>query len=185
MEIRITTSQVLKVLQVISWILFFGLAVEAGGVVVNTFFAAFINADQAKNFWEGSAYLIKLSQFDRGHFFVLTITMSIVAVLKAILFYLILKLLSEKKLDMTKPFSKEVRRFILNISYLSIGIGLFSSSGANFTSWLHKQGMEMADIAELKLAGGDVWLFMAVILIVIVQIIKRGIEIQTENDLTI
>lgn len=185
MEIRITTEQVLKVLNVISWILFFGLAVEAGAIAVNTFFAAFINPDQAKNFWDGSAYLIKLSEFDRGHFFVLTITMTIVAVLKAILFYLILKLLTEKKLDMSKPFSKELRRFILNISYLSIGIGLFASSGANFTTWLSKQGLEMADIAALNLGGGDVWLFMAVVLIVIVQIIKRGIEIQTENDLTI
>lgn len=35
------------------------------------------------------------------------------------------------------------------------------------------------------IAGADDWLFMAVILYVIVQIVKRGIEIKNENNLTI
>ena len=47
------------------------------------------------------------------------------------------------------------------------------------------QGMPMADLDALNLAGADVWLFMAVILFVIAQIVKRGIELQAENDLTI
>jgi hypothetical protein len=51
--------------------------------------------------------------------------------------------------------------------------------------WLTKQGVKSADLQSLHIAGADVWLFMAVILFVIVQIVKRGIEIQRENDLTI
>ena len=43
----------------------------------------------------------------------------------------------------------------------------------------------MPDIQYLKFGGADVWLFMGIILLVIAQIFKRGVEIQSENELTI
>jgi hypothetical protein len=43
----------------------------------------------------------------------------------------------------------------------------------------------MGDLQALHISGADVWLFMAVILFVIGQIVKRGIEIHAENELTI
>jgi hypothetical protein len=111
--------------------------------------------------------------------------MTIVAVLKAIMFYVIVKLFVDKKLNISQPFSIELRRFIFKLSYLALGIGLFSYSGFRYSVWLTKQGVQKADLQSLHIAGADVWLFMSVVLFVIVQIIKRGIEIQNENDLTI
>jgi len=185
MEIRITTNQILKVLQILSWIIFIGLCIEAGGIVVNTIITLFINPAGVENFWEGSDYLSSLYTFDHGYFFVITFSMTIVAVLKAIMFYLIVKLFVDKKLNISQPFSMELRRFIFNIAYLALGIGLFSGFGYNYSLWLTKQGVASADLQSLHIAGSDVWLFMAVILFVIAQIVKRGIEIQNENDLTI
>ena len=43
----------------------------------------------------------------------------------------------------------------------------------------------MPGIQYLGLGGADVWLFMCVTLYVIAQIFKRGIEIQSENELTV
>ena len=43
----------------------------------------------------------------------------------------------------------------------------------------------MPDIHQLRIGSGDVWLFMAVVLIVIAEIFKKGIELQNENDLTV
>lgn len=185
MEIKITTNQILKVLQILSWIIFFGLCVEAGGITVNTFITLFINPAGVENFWEGKDYLSGLYKFDHGHFLVITLIMIIVAVLKAIMFYLIVKLFVAKRLNLSQPFSMELRHFILLLSYLALGIGLFSHSGFKYSLWLAKQGVQSANLQSLGIAGADVWLFMSVILFVIVQIIKRGIEIQTENDLTI
>jgi hypothetical protein len=37
----------------------------------------------------------------------------------------------------------------------------------------------------LNLSGADVWLFMGVTLYVIAQIFKKGIELQTESELTV
>lgn len=185
MEIRITTDQILKVLQILSWIIFIGLCIEAGSLVVSTIVMLFINPPGIQNSWEGAEYLSSLYKFDHGHYFVITFTMIIVSILKAIMFYLIVKLFTDRKLNMDQPFSIELRHFISNLSYLALGIGLFSHFGFKYSVWLTKQGSQTADLQSLHIAGADVWLFMAVILFVIVQIVKKGIEIQNENDLTI
>jgi Protein of unknown function (DUF2975) len=111
--------------------------------------------------------------------------MIIVAVLKAIMFYLIILNLDSKKLDFARPFKKELYQFIQILAYLTFGIGLFSSWGGKYTLWLSQKGVKMPDIQQLNLSGADVWLFMGVVLLVIAQIFKRGIEIQEENDLTV
>ena len=184
MEIKITTKQMLKILQVLSWIIFIGLCVEAGGIIFNTIYTFAINPANTKSFWEG-ANLSSLYQHDQGYFMVITLLMAIVAVLKAILFYLIVKLFVEKKLDVAQPFNLALKYFLLGASYLTLGIGLFSHAGCEYASWLSKQGVAMPDPQTLNLEGADIWLFMAVILFVVAQLVKRGIEIQNENDLTI
>ncbi len=184
MEIKIGTKQVLKILYVLSWIIFIGLCIEAGGIIFNALFRLTFSPDKAKYFWQ-EIDLSALYKYDPGYFFALTVLISIATVMKACIFYLIVKILHDKKLDMSQPFSREVGRFILNVSYLSLGTGLFSLWGAKYTAWLVKLGVPMPDIQYLRLGGADVWLFMGLTLLVIAQIFKRGIEIQSENELTI
>jgi len=105
--------------------------------------------------------------------------------MKACIFYLTIKILHDKKLDMSQPFSNEVRLFILKVSYLTFGIGMFTWCGVKYTEWVVNQGVKMPDTEHLRLGGPDVWLFMSVTLFVIAQIFKRGIEIQSENELTV
>lgn len=185
MEIKITTNQVLIVLQILSWLIFIGLCIEAGAIIVNTIITLFINPLGVENFWEGTEYLLILYTFDQGHFIVITLTMIIVAVLKAIMFYHIVKLFTDKKLNVYQPFNMDLRRFMVKLGYLALGIGIFSYYGFKYSVWLTEQGVQSADLQSLNISGADVWLFMAVILLVIVQIVKRGIEIQKENELTI
>ncbi|NTS40428.1 DUF2975 domain-containing protein [Flavisolibacter sp. BT320] len=186
MEIKITTNQTLKILQVLSWIIFIGLCVEAGAITVSTIITLFINPQGVKNFWEGSEYLSSLHSFDVGHFFAITTMMIIVSVLKAILFYQIIKIFTKIKLDLSRPFSLALSEVILLLAYLALGIGFFSSFGYNYSTWLTTDhGIAKADLEALHISGSDVWFFMAVILFVIVQIVKKGTEIQTENDLTV
>jgi hypothetical protein len=78
-----------------------------------------------------------------------------------------------------------VRKFILLEAFISFGIGFFSNYGLNYTEWLANQNIKMPTVHLLKIAGGDVWLFMCVILFVIAYIFKRGIELQEEIDLTV
>jgi hypothetical protein len=180
---QITTQQVLKVLYVLSWIIFVGVSIDAGGFIFNAFYTLAINPVDAKHFW--GIDFSGLYAFDRGHFFTQTLIISIVAVLRAWLFYLIVKILHGNTLNMAQPFSKAVGRFIFTIAYVTLLIGLFSWWGVKYADWMTKQGVTMPDISIMQLGGADVWLFMSVTLFVIAQIFKRGIEIQSENDLTV
>lgn len=181
---QISTKTMLRILLIISWIIFVGLCIQAGGFLVNTIFTMVLKPEGAKYFWK-EVDLDALYVYDPGHFLAESVYMIIVAVLKASLLYLIIKILHEKKLNLDRPFNKDVGRFIFKISCLAFGIGLFSFWGANYTAWLVKKGVEMPDLQALHLSGADVWLFMAITLFVVAQIFKRGIEIQTENELTV
>ena len=180
MEIKISTEKMLDILYVLSWIIFIGLCVEAGSFLFNAVFTTLFNPNAASYFG-----LSELYHYDAGYFAVELLLMGIPAIMKAIMFYLIVKVLQEKKLNLTQPFNKETGRLIFNVSYLAFGIGLFSYWGVRYTEWFVSLGIKMPDMQNLRLDGADVWMFMGITLFVIAQIFKRGIEIQSENELTI
>src|ERR1700759_1524370 len=172
---KITTNQILKILHVVSWIIFVGVCIEAGGCIFSAFYTLVINPVNASTFWAGND-LSGLYKFDPGHFFAETLLISIPQVMKAYMFYLIVKILNENKLDLSQPFSADVRFFMIKVSRLSLGIGFFSECGVKYTGWLVTKGIKMPDTQQLHLGGPDVWLFMGITLYVIAQIFKKGIE---------
>lgn len=180
MDIKISTKQVLTILYVISFIIFIGLCIEAGSFIFNAFFTLVINPDNASYFDLASLYA-----FDSDYFIVQLLLMSIPAIMKALIFYLIIKILHDKQLNIAQPFNRELGRFITKLSYLALGIGFFSFWGVKYMEWFVKQGVKMPAIETLRLGGADVWLFMGVILLVVAKIFNRGIEIQSENELTV
>jgi cytochrome c biogenesis factor len=184
MTLTITPTQILKVLHVVSWIIFIGLCVNAGGVLFNAFFALYINPMASQNFWQ-TINLGPLYDFDKVYFIAFALLMAIVAILKAILFYLIVKLLHDKNLDLNQPFNNKMTRFVANVAYLSLGISFFSKWGEDQTKWLIEKSIQMPAIQDLDLGGADVWFFMGIIFWVLKQLFKRGEAIQTENDLTV
>ncbi len=183
MEIRITTNQILKVLEVLSWIIFIGLCIEAGALIFNTVYALY-KPIVAQYFWNG-ADLSQLYKYDKGQFVAQMSLVVTVAVMKIVIFYLLVKMFYDKKFSLDNPFNTAVTRVVLNIAYLCLGAGLFSMWSTRQMKWFSKKGIAMPDEHLLNIDGADVWLFMAVVLIVIAQVFKKGIEIQNENDLTV
>lgn len=185
MEIKIKSRLIFKVLQVLSWVIFTALCIEAGGMLVNMVTTLCIHAHGVRNFWDGADYLARVYKLDQGYFLVISIVVIIVAVLKAIIFYLIIKVFTQKKISITQPFGIELRHFISKEAFLALGIGLFTYSGNKYIIWLAAHGIATPNLQSLNLGGADVWFFMSIILFVIVQLVNSGIEIQAENDLTI
>lgn len=177
----LTTKRMLAILNVISWVMFIGLCVQAGIFLFNVFYSLAINPAGAKYFQKGID-LSNLYVFGAGYFFAETLTMVLVAAMKAYIFYLILSIL--KVLNMVQPFSKEVGRLIFKISYVTLVVSVLSWSGFRYSEWLAGRGVTLPDM-HIYFGGADVFLFMAVALFVIAQVFKRGIEIQSENDLTV
>lgn len=180
MEIKITTKQILRFLSLLAWLIFIGLCIEAGSFIFNAIYTFTLKQNN-------STYLglEELFRADQGNYLVVIAFMTVAAIMKALIFYFIIKNLPENKLNLAKPFNWETGRLVSNIASLSFGIGIFSLWGSKYTSWLIEKGMTLPSTEHLRLAGGDVWIFMGIILYVIAQIFKRGIEMQNENDLTI
>lgn len=181
---KISTKQTLKVLYVLAWVVFIGVCIEAGGFIFSTFYTLEINPVNAHRSWPGID-LSSLYDYGRVYYLAEMSQIAFVALMKAVLFYLIVDILQEKKLDMTQPFNKSMGRFLFRMSYLSLLIGLFSWLGCQYTEGLLSKGVKLPDLQNQHLGGADVWLFMGATLFVIAQIFKRGIEIQTENELTV
>ena len=180
----IKTDYILKALQVLSWIIFIGLCIEAGGFIINTIATLMLSPEGAVNFWK-EVDLTAVYHYNQSHFVRLASLMIIATVLKALMFYFIVKIFHTKELNLSKPFNEVVKRFVLIIAYLALGIGIFSFWGIKFAGQLANQGVKLPDILQLRFAGADVWLFMGVTLLVIAFIFKKGVEIQNENDLTV
>lgn len=184
MEIKISTQTILKVLHVLSWIIFVGLCIEATGILVRTIATLALNPDDAAKFWR-SVDLTQLYRFNESQYITLSSIIIITSYLKAILFYCIIRVFLNKNLNILAPFNNIFRNFILTLAYISFGIGFFSSWGAKLTDALSNSGLELQNNQQLQIDGADVWLFMGVILLVVAYIFKKGIELQQENELTI
>lgn len=181
---EITSKQILKVLHILSWIIFIGMCVRTGAYIFNMIFLLSVNPFGSSYFWDG-ADLSGVLAYDKGYFMVITLLMIIVSVFKSLMFYWIIKILHGNKLDMQQPFNKEVCRFIFKLSYVSLAIGLFSGWAAGYSEWFVKKGVLMPSLESMHVDGAGAWWFIAIILFVIGHIFKRGIEIQTENELTV
>ncbi|AHF15828.1 DUF2975 domain-containing protein [Niabella soli] len=177
------TKQVILLLNILVWIIFVALCVEAGSILISSL-VWLVMPNSSYHLFKWKA-LSALFGYDKGHFAAIIIVVSIVTILKAYLFYLIIKLMSNKNLKFSQPFSAEVNRLISWGSVCALFIGLFSKYGFEYAQWLSAKGISMPDAAALKLDGAEVWILMGVILFAIAQVFKRGVELQQENDLTV
>lgn len=178
------TDYILKALHVISWIIFIGVCIEAGGFIFNAFTNLILTPAGAEKFWT-EVNLSELYNYNISHYITMVSLMIIVAVMRAVMFWIIVKFFYNNGLNMAKPFNETLRRFVSNIAYLALGIGLFSFWGAKFAAKLVSEGVKMPELQYLRVGGADVWLFMGITLLVIAHIFKKGIEMQNENDLTV
>jgi len=176
------TKKMLEILNIIAWTLFILLCVQAGVFLFNTFFTLFINPLDSKYFQRGEIDFSNLYAFSTGSFLVVAILMALVAAIKAYMFYLIILIF--KTLNMVRPFSSEVGRLILKIAYVALFICALSWLGTQYSEWLLKHGVKLP-LMYKYFGGADVFLMMGAMLFIIAQVFKRGIEIQTESDLTV
>lgn len=170
---------VFTALYIISWVIFVGLSIEAGGLIVNFVFSIF------KPEFVGNLYqkldLTLMYQQNVWAFYGMYSFVLFIAVFKAMLFYSVIDLLH--KIDLAKPFSSFVSKKILQISYFTFTIGIFSHIAKQIAKYLSHH-FEIDKLNQFWV-DSDAFILMAAIVYVIALIFKKGIEIQNENDLTV
>lgn len=88
------------------------------------------------------------------------------------------------KMDLTKPFNTFVSNQIMQISYFTLSIGLFSLIARQLTERLMHQGFVIDSLNQFW-ADSEAFILMGAVIYIIATIFKKGIELQDENDLTV
>lgn len=171
---------ILKALNVVSWVIFIGLCVEAGALIFNFIFTLF-KPIASHGIYKG----LNLSELYTNHFAHYVGLMSFVlslAILKAYLFYFVVQIFT--KLNLGNPFNTEIAKLIEKIGFEAFVISIISIVAHQYTKGLMQDGLDV-DSIESYWNDSSAFMMMAAILFIISQIFKKGIELQNENDLTV
>jgi len=168
------------VLNIVAWIIFVGLSIEAGGLIVNFIFSIF-KPEMVQNLYQ-KMDLSELYNRSQWVFYSMYSFVLVISILKAILFYIVIMLLL--KLDLEKPFNSYVSEKITQISYFTFSIGLLSYIARETAKNLQHRSYEIDQLNPF-FVDSQAFILMAAVVYVIAVIFKKGIEIQSENELTI
>ena len=171
---------IFKVLQVAAWIIFIGLSIEAGGLIVNFIFSLY-NPGLLPRLYQ-KLDLTGMYSRNRQAFFSIYSFILIIAMLKAYLFYIVIRLLS--KMNLEKPFSSFVAEQVAQLSYFSFAIGLLSYIARQTARNAGHRGNDISQLDQFW-ADSQAFILMAGVIYVIAVIFSKGVELQNENELTV
>ena len=175
-----TNNFIFIVLHIVAWLIFIGLSIEAGGLLVNFFFSLY-RPEFVGNLYQ-KLDLSEMYNLSKQAFFSMYSFILVISVLKAYLFYIVILLLI--KLDLSRPFSSFVSKQISHISYFTFSIGLLSYIARQTAKNLQHRGYEIDQLNQFWV-DSEAFILMAAVVYIIATIFKKGIEIQNENDLTV
>ena len=170
------TGEILRILKLIAWIAFFGFIVGAGAYLI-AYFVSWVEPESAKNLPKGFG-LSELYQYNFGYYSLMIFIIITLGIIKAVVWYMVAKIIS--KIELENPFTKEITRKLEFISYTLFSIFVLSMIGHIF---INRMSYRITDMQE-NLKAGE-FLFMAGLVFIISQIFKRGVELQSENELTV
>jgi hypothetical protein len=170
------TEKIHFALTLISWVVFIGLLIQTGAIIIS-FSVSITNAEAAKDLFLGLD-LYDLRLFSFRHYVIAVFLMINIVLLKAYAAYLSIKLLT--KIKLSNPFKDKIASLIEKISYVVLVIGGTVIVASAQNDWLAKNGVH----TPFHLDPGGI-LLLAGILFIVAHIFKRGVLIQSENELTI
>jgi hypothetical protein len=167
-------------LSVVAWVIFIGLCIEAGALIVNFVFSLF-KPEVLHNLYQ-KLDLSDMYNRSKWVFFGIYSFILFISILKAYLFYIVIMLIS--KLDLLKPFNIDVANDITRMSYITFSIGLISYVAQQTVNHLLHRGFEISTLDQFW-ADSQAFVLMSAVIYVIAAIFSKGVEIQNENDLTV
>ena len=167
-------------LTIIAWIIFIGLCIESGAMIVNFIFSLY-NPEFVQNLYQ-KLDLSELYHQSKWAYFSMYSFVLVISLLKAILFYVVVELVS--KIDLSKPFNSFVSKKISLISYFTFSIGILSYIAQQTAKNLQHHEYAIDSLNQFWV-DSQAFIIMAAIIYVIAVIFAKGVEIQNENDLTV
>lgn len=170
------TGQILDIMYILAWVAFIGLMIEAGAILIS-YGVSCVNPEAARKLYKGLD-LYPLRQYSFWHYTQSVSFLVALSAMKAFIFFMVIKTLS--KVNLKNPFTIEVARIIEKISYVLLGTWIITIlNNAQNGGLLKRTGIFIED----RDAGE--FIFMAGLVFIISQVFRRGVELQSENDLTV
>ena len=167
-------------LHIVAWVIFVGLCIEAGALIVNFVFSIY-KPEFVQNLYQ-KLDLSEMYNRSKWAFFGMYSFILFISLLKAYLFYIVVMLMH--KMDLSNPFSSFVSEQITKMSYCTFSIGILSYIARQTAKNIQHHGYVIDNLNEFW-ADSQAFILMAAVIYVIATIFKKGVEIQNENDLTV
>ncbi len=178
METQTRTQLLLKIMLIVTWVAFIGFMIRAGTVMF-LYGLSIYKPETVTNFYEGlNLYTIYQNSFWK--YSVTVVLMACIPLMNSLIALQVIKILSQFKIK--SPFTMEVALRLQKVSALAFGVWILLVL-MNTYNLVTFGGVELASLP--KPHSGDYVLIMAVLLFIISQVFKRGVELQADNDLTV
>ena len=175
-----TNNWVFTGLKIIAWIIFVGLSIEAGGLIVNFIFSIF-KPEFVSHLYQKLDLSEMYAQSKWAFFGMYSFILSI-SILKAVLFYVVIRLMST--INLLTPFNLFVSKQISLMSYYTLAIGILSYVARQTAKNLEHHNYDISILNQFWV-DSQAFILMAAVIYIIATIFKKGIDIQTENELTV
>lgn len=175
-----TNNFVFWCLYVVAWLIFVGVSIEAGGLIVNFFFHLY-KPEIIQNLYQKLDLTEMYKQSKLAFYGIYSFILSI-SILTSCLFYTVIRMMHT--MDLAKPFSNFVSRQIFIISYFTLSIGLLSFVARLLAKILSDHGF-VTDKLDQFWVDSEAFIFMGAVVYIIATIFKKGVDLQIENDLTV
>ncbi len=175
-----TNNFVFNGLKIIAWVIFVGLCIEAGGLIVNFIFSLY-NPEFVPKLYQ-KLDLSEMYQSSKLVFFGMYGFILTISILKAVLFYILIILVT--KINLSKPFNNFVSKQIYKISYYTLSIGLLSHIARQTAKKMQHYGYNIDTLNQFW-ADSQAFILMAAVIYVIAVIFSKGVEYQEELEETV
>ena len=173
---KTSTGAILKIMNVLAWLAFAGFCTKAGALLIS-YGVSVHNPNAAKNLYMGMNFS-SVYQYDFVEYTISLMMYVVVLILQAYTAFLVTRVLG--KIKLSNPFTIEISKRLENISYVILLTWVATVITNGHMAWLAKK---IPGIVE-NVVPGD-YLLVAGIVFVFAQIFKKGVEIQSENELTV
>ena len=172
------SNNIVILFHVLFWIIFVGLCLETGTQIVSFVLKLFWHYNVNPKLHYEPSFVDVFAKNPKYYIGLKSFTIAIL-VLKTYMTYLVLKIFAVFKLE--NPFKEKTSRLIGWISVLALETGILSVIAAGYSDWLVKR-----DVLNQQVEwGGNELLFLAGIIYILGMVFRRGVEIQSEQELTI
>ncbi len=171
------TDSIFRIMKFLTWVVFIGLSIKVGAIIISFIVSMFMNQEAAKNLYMGLT-LFDIYQSSILHYIIFTSLIISLTALEAYIAYLVIKIFLN--LNINKPFGSQIVALVLKISHIALATGLVSLIANGYSKWLVGEGIQVH-----FQWGSTEFLFLSGIIYIIAQVLKRGAELQSENELTI